>query len=152
MEESLLNQYKNENGSETSFLEQGLACIQEAKIESEETSLLGGSPLDVVNNSLDSNVNNFSSESADEALRESRAAFELDERKKFFSNPENQADILLMNYVNSSQILVNHNERRRLRREFLRNAKKGAYKKIFNEQIYGISKEKSQASFSKLNG
>ena len=38
MEESLLNQYKNENGSETSFLEQGLACIQEAKIESEETS------------------------------------------------------------------------------------------------------------------
>jgi hypothetical protein len=152
MEESLLNQYKNENGSESSLIEQELAGIPEAKIESEETSLLSGSPLDSMNNSLDGNVNNFSSESADEALKKSRAEFELDERKKFFSNPENQADILLMNYVNSSQILVNHNERRRLRREFLKNAKKGAYKKIFNEQIYGINKEESQAHFNKLNG
>lgn len=148
MKESLLKQYENEN---TSLLEQELAGVPDAKIESEETSLLSESPLDSVNNSLDGNVNNFSSESADEALKESRSAFELEERKKFFSNPENQADILLMNYVNSSQILVNHNERRRLRREFLRNAKKGAYKKIFNEQIYGINKEESQARFSKLN-
>lgn len=150
MKESLLNQNKNE----TSLLGQELQdfdVIPETTVESEETSLLGGSPLTGLNNSLDCNVNNFSSEAADEVLKENKAAFELEERKKFFNNPENQADILLMNYVNSSQNHVNRNIRRKLRRDFLRNAKKGAYKNIFNEHIYGISKEESQERFNKLN-
>lgn len=73
-------------------------------------------------------------------------------RKKFFSDPKNQAKILLDNYIKNQPILVNHSQRRRIYAEFLRNAKKGRYKKIFSEYIYGISKEESQKKFAKLNG
>ena len=151
MEETLLNQIENEvkQNEESSLL--GVQS-DNASESNTETSLVESSPLDSVNNSLDENINTFSSSAGDEMMRAQREALEIEMRKKYFSNPENQADILLNNYVKSSQILINHNERRRLRREFLKNAKKGMYRKIFNEQIYGISKEESQRRFEKLNG
>ena len=77
---------------------------------------------------------------------------EIELRKKFFSNPKNQAQILLDNYIKNQTILVNHSQRRKIYAEFLRNAKKGKYKIIFSEYINGISKEESQKNFSKLNG
>lgn len=77
---------------------------------------------------------------------------EIELRRKYFSDPKNQAKILLDDYVKNQTILVNHNQRRRIYAEFLRNAKKGKYKKIFSDYINGISKEESQKNFSKLNG
>ena len=77
---------------------------------------------------------------------------EIELRKKFFSNPKNQAQILLDNYIKNQTILVNHSQRRKIYAEFLRNAKKGKYKRIFSEYINGVSKEESQKNFSKLNG
>lgn len=77
---------------------------------------------------------------------------EIELRRKFFSNPKNQAQILLNNYIKNQTILVNHSQRRKIYSEFLRNAKKGKYKIIFSEYINGISKEESQKNFSKLNG
>lgn len=77
---------------------------------------------------------------------------EIELRRKFFSNPKNQAQILLDNYIKNQTILVNHSQRRKIYAEFLRNAKKGKYKRIFSEYINGISKEDSQKNFSKLNG
>ncbi len=77
---------------------------------------------------------------------------EIEIRKKFFSDPKNQAQILLDNYIKNQTILVNHSQRRKIYAEFLRNAKKGKYKRIFSEYINGISKEESQKNFSKLNG
>ena len=77
---------------------------------------------------------------------------EIELRKKFFSNPKNQAQILLDNYIKNQTILVNHRQRRKIYAEFLRNAKKGKYKRIFSDYINGISKEDSQKKFSKLNG
>ena len=77
---------------------------------------------------------------------------EFEARKKFFSDPKNQAQILLDNYIKNQTILVNHSQRRKIYAEFLRNAKKGKYKIIFSEYINGISKEESQKNFSKLNG
>ena len=77
---------------------------------------------------------------------------EIELRKKFFSNPKNQAQILLDNYIKNQTILVNHRQRRKIYAEFLRNAKKGKYKRIFSEFINGVSKEESQKNFSKLNG
>ena len=73
-------------------------------------------------------------------------------RKKFFSDPKNQAKILLDNYIKSQTILVNHKQRRKVYSEFLRNAKKGKYKGMFSEYINGISKDESQKKFSNLNG
>jgi len=77
---------------------------------------------------------------------------EIELRRKFFSDPKNQAQILLDNYLKNQTILVNHNQRRKIYAEFLRNAKKGKYKRIFSEYINGMSKEDSQKKFSKLNG
>ena len=77
---------------------------------------------------------------------------EIELRRKFFSDPKNQAQILLDNYIKNQTILVNHSQRRKIYIEFLRNAKKGKYKRIFSEYINGISKEESQKNFSKLNG
>jgi hypothetical protein len=69
--------------------------------------------------------------------------------ENIFPTPEEQAEILLQNYVNSSEIYINGRERRKLKREFLRNAKKGKYKKIFG--ISSISLEESRKHFSDLN-
>ena len=77
---------------------------------------------------------------------------EIEIRRKFFSDPKNQAQILLDNYIKNQTILINHSQRRKIYAEFLRNAKKGKYKRIFSEYINGISKEESQKNFSKLNG
>ena len=77
---------------------------------------------------------------------------EIELRRKFFSDPKNQAQILLDNYIKNQTVLVNHRQRKRIYAEFLRNAKKGKYKRIFDEYINGVSKEESQKNFSKLNG
>lgn len=77
---------------------------------------------------------------------------EIELRRKFFSDPKNQAQILLDNYIKNQTVLVNHSQRRRIYAEFLRNAKKGKYKRIFNDYINGVSKEDSQKKFAKLNG
>ena len=77
---------------------------------------------------------------------------EIELRRKYFSDPKNQAQILLDNYIKNQTILVNHSQRRKIYAEFLRNAKKGKYKRIFSEYINGMSKEESQKNFSKLNG
>jgi len=76
---------------------------------------------------------------------------DIEYRKKYFSDPKNQAEILLQNYIKSQDILVNRQRRREIYKEFYRNAKKGKYKKLFSEQIYGISQEESKKNFKKLN-
>ena len=77
---------------------------------------------------------------------------EIELRRKFFSDPKNQAQILLDNYIKNQTVLVNHSQRRRIYAEFLRNAKKGKYKRIFDEYINGVSKDESHKNFAKLNG
>ena len=77
---------------------------------------------------------------------------EIELRRKYFSHPKNQSQILLDNYIKNQTILINHSQRRKIYAEFLRNAKKGKYKRIFSEYINGMSKEESQKKFSKLNG
>lgn len=76
---------------------------------------------------------------------------QLEARKKYFSDPKNQAEILLQNYIKNSQILVNHNQRRALYRQYYKEAKKGKFKKLFYESIYGISMEEAKKKISKLN-
>lgn len=72
-------------------------------------------------------------------------------REAFFMNPKNQADILFENYLREQHVLLNRQQRRNVYQQFLKNAKKGRYNKIFKEQIYGISKEQADKNFGKLN-
>lgn len=67
-----------------------------------------------------------------------------------YPTPEEQAEILLQNYVNSSNVYINGRDRRKMKRELLRNAKKGKYKRVFG--INNMSIEESQQRFSELNG
>lgn len=76
---------------------------------------------------------------------------EIEIRKKFFLDPKNQADILFENYVRSQPIMLNRRERRKAYDQFYKNAKKGMYYKVFRDQIYGVSKEKADKDFGKLN-
>lgn len=66
-----------------------------------------------------------------------------------FPTPEEQAEILLQNYINSSEIYVNGRDRRKLKREFIRNAKKGKYNRIFG--ITKMTLDESRKCFSDLN-
>jgi hypothetical protein len=76
---------------------------------------------------------------------------QIEERKKYFLNPKNQAEILLQNYIRNSQILVNHRQRRAIYASYLRDAKKGKFNRLFHDTIYGISKDESAEKIAKLN-
>lgn len=76
---------------------------------------------------------------------------ELEERKNFFMNPENQAEILMQNYLMSNpDMILSGKQKRNLRREFLKNAKKGKYRRIFEAQA-GVPSEKTRETFEKIN-
>jgi hypothetical protein len=66
-----------------------------------------------------------------------------------YPTPEEQAEILLQNYVNSSNVYINGRERRKMKRELLRNAKKGKYKRVFG--ITSMTLDESKQHFSDLN-
>ena len=75
---------------------------------------------------------------------------ERENRFVFFMNPYNQAEILFQNYINSNpDMILSGKQKRNLKREFLKNAKKGKYKKLFMKQVDPQTDEKA---FKKLNG
>ena len=76
---------------------------------------------------------------------------QIAERKKYFLNPKNQAEILLQNYIRSQSILVNHKQRKAIYSQYLRDAKKGKSNKLFHDTIYGVSKDESAEKIAKLN-
>ena len=73
------------------------------------------------------------------------------EREKYFMDPNVQAQIMYENYINHTNRILDGTEKRRLRREFLKNAKKGKYKKIFYNELHGIVPKSKQKAFESLN-
>lgn len=133
-EETLLGQEQND------VLEENDAI----NIYSDESLIKTSTNIDEGIKEFSSGYNNLTSSE--------KSVIELEVRKKYFMNPEVQANILLENYIRSSKYVIDGKTKRKLKREFLRNAQKGRYRKLFNEQIYGISKEDSIKNFQKLNG
>lgn len=124
-------------------------------LDSVQESLLAESSEE---NNSESLVGDTSSPTVVEADVESeteKQAKELERRKEFYSKPDHQATVLLNNYLMSHKnFYPTGHQKRMMYREFLRKAKKGAYKKIFNELIYGISIEDSKKAadaIKKLN-
>ena len=103
---------------------------------------------DVTSSLLSSDDNMTFAELNNDALSE----YEIELRKKFFSDPKNQAQIILENYLKEQNVLVNRQKRRKIYEAIYRNAKKGKYNSMFRDYIYGVSAEESQENFSKLNG
>lgn len=74
------------------------------------------------------------------------------ERRKFFMNPENQAELLMQNYLMSNPgIILTGKQKRALRREFLKNAKKGKYCRLFEKQVNNLPSEDTKETFQNLN-
>lgn len=129
--------------------------------EEKEESLLGKLVKENTENqessseTLLSDVNKLDTAAQTVSDDEVKKAIELERRKAFFMNPENQATILLNDYLvaNPNMFLTGH-QKRMLYRAFLRKAKKGKYNRVFREQIYGVSLEDSKKAakkFAKLN-
>lgn len=104
-----------------------------------EENNLRGSILDTISQTIDD--------------RQKKLEEIVEERKVFFLNPENQAEILLQNYIMSNPgMYLTGKQKRNLKREFLRNAKKGKYNKMFEKQAYNIPSEETLKAFQNLNG
>lgn len=87
-----------------------------------------------------------------EVSDEEKRAAEIAERRKFFMNPENQAELLMQNYLMSNPgIILTGKQKRALRREFLKNAKKGKYRRLFEKQVNNLPSEETKATFQNLN-
>ena len=84
-----------------------------------------------------------------EVTDEDKKASAIDARMKFFMNPNTQAEILMQNYLMSHpEMILTGQQKRSLRREFLKNAKKGKYRSIFEKQANNIP---SGGTFGNLN-
>jgi len=138
--------------------------IIDAETYEEEKSLLGKELLVEQHESLLGDMNDTSSEtspleslinndtSSDTNMQVDQAAAEFERRRKYFMDPNVQAEIVYTNFIRNQKQPFSGKELRRLRREFLKNAKKGRYMHIFKEEIYGVSPEVQQKRFEKLNG
>lgn len=136
--DSLLNKDESLLGNTDSLFEKSLIDGSEIKInqdDSDTPTLLGAD-----DNMTFAELNN-------DALTEAQIA----ERKKYFLNPKNQAEILLQNYIRSQPILVNRKQRKDIYSQYLRDAKKGKFNKLFHDTIYGVSKDESAEKIAKLN-
>ena len=102
-------------------------------------------------NNLQGSILDTTSQTIDD--RQKKLEEIVEERKVFFLNPENQAEILLQNYIMSNPgMYLTGKQKRNLKREFLRNAKKGKYNKMFEKQAYNIPSEETLKAFQNLNG
>ena len=64
---------------------------------------------------------------------------------------EEQAKIVFENYIRNTNRLLSGKEKRRLMRECLRNAKKGRYEYMFDEEKIAKKRERAAKAFDKMN-
>lgn len=71
------------------------------------------------------------------------------EKKKL--TPEEQAQIVFENYIQNTQRFLSGKEKRRLLRECQRNARKGRYEYLFDEEKQAKKRERAAQAFDKMN-
>ena len=106
---------------------------------------------EVVNSEVETNDFMINQEAVNEETAK-QEAIRLKEREEYFMDPNVQAQVLYENYINHTNRIMDGTEKRRLRREFLRNAKKGKYNKMFYNELHGIVPKSKEKSFKDLNG
>lgn len=74
-----------------------------------------------------------------------------EERRKLMQIPEVQAQIVYENYIKNTNRILSGKEKRTLRRECERNAKKGKYKYLFDEEMQKKREARAKAKFDALN-
>lgn len=70
---------------------------------------------------------------------------------RIMKSPEYRAQVVFENYVQTCGRILSGQEKRNLKRQFLRNAKKGMYDYLFDEEKARKREERMQAKFDKMN-
>jgi len=121
--------------------EESLLTEDESLVEGE--SLLDGADGDTSTPTVDVN----------DILRKKKFEEEQAARIAYFSDPENQAEIVLQNYLmNHKDFYPTGHQKRMLKRQFVREAKKGKYKRIFAEELTERTYEEALQNIKNLNG
>lgn len=71
--------------------------------------------------------------------------------ERVMKSPEYRAQVVFENYVQTCGRVLSGPEKRNLKRQFLRNAKKGMYDYLFDEEKAKKREERMRAKFEKMN-
>jgi len=120
--------------------------IQDAEVISEE-------PITpVITESEDVNTQSENSEDVilqNEVMEEAITREEYE--KQMLKNPYVRAQIMYNNYINNSNRVFSGKEKRTLKRKFVRDAMKGRFDHLFDEEKIKKREERERKKFEKLN-
>lgn len=87
---------------------------------------------------------------SDEAKAEQQRLID-EHNRRVMQSPEFQAQVMYDNYLRTTPGIFDGKTKRRLRKQFLREAKKGKFKRFFDEEMIAKRQQREQSKFDKLN-
>lgn len=118
-------------------------------LQKEETSLLD------MNYNPDMGDDQVLSESVNSAIavdsEEERQRIIDEHNRRVMQSPEFQAEYMYNNYLRTCGQILDGQTRRRLKKQFLHNAKKGKFKRFFDPEMIARRQQREQEKFDKLN-
>ena len=128
-----------------------LPSKQEEESLLEDDTLLGEGESLIEPDALDSDTSTPTVD-VNEILRKKKFEEEQAARIAYFKDPENQAEIVLQNYLmNHKDFYPTGKQKRMLKRQFIHEAKKGRYKRLFAEELTERTYEEAMQHFQNLN-
>ena len=123
---------------------------EESLVEGE--SLLGGEQETMIDSDILDSDTSTPTVDVNDILRKKKFEEEQAARIAYFKDPENQAEIVLQNYLmNHKDFYPTGHQKRMLKRQFIREAKKGRYKRLFADQLKEWTYEEVSQNFKTLN-
>lgn len=155
---------------ENTNIESLLEPQEDVKLFDNEEVLENNETTSLLDNSVDEEGKSFSTESlgfigtkkdstetATEVDLEALAKEQEKQRiirehnERVMKSPEYRAQVVFENYVQTCGRVLSGPEKRNLKRQFLRNAKKGMYDYLFDEEKAKKREERMRAKFEKMN-
>lgn len=155
---------------ENTNIESLLEPQEDIKLFDNEEVLKNNETTSLLDNSVDEEGKSFSTESlgfigtkkdstetATEVDLEALAKEQEKQRiirehnERVMKSPEYRAQVVFENYVQTCGRVLSGPEKRNLKRQFLRNAKKGMYDYLFDEEKAKKREERMRAKFEKMN-
>lgn len=155
---------------ENTNIESLLEPQEDIKLFDNEEVLKNNETTSLLDNSVDEEGKSFSTESlgfigtkkdstetATEVDLEALAKEQEKQRiirehnERVMKSPEYRAQVVFENYVQTCGRVLSGQEKRNLKRQFLRNAKKGMYDYLFDEEKAKKREERMRAKFEKMN-
>lgn len=87
---------------------------------------------------------------SDEAKLEQQRIID-EHNRRVMQSPEFQAQVMYDNYLRTTPGIFDGKTKRRLRKQFLHEAKKGKFKRFFDEEMIAKRQQREQEKFDRLN-